>query len=151
MSTFIQKKTTSPKASKSSEGKKKGKEARKWDSGKVSKKDAAELDFSNSKPETQKVQTFLRYDLWKSFKTIVVDQETKSLKNKCRDIQGLEVEEINLDTDDIPAKSGSVFGMFKGLISQKELTAESMQPILEQYRSVWSSKNESVAAFSDYT
>ena len=93
----------------------------------------------------------MRYNLWKSLKTIVVDQETKSLKNKCRDIQGLEVEEINLDTDDIPAKSGSVFGMFKGLISQKELTAESMQPILEQYRSVWSSKNESVAAFSDYT
>merc|ERR1719494_1709666 len=69
-----------------------------------------------------------------------------SLKNKCRDIGDLEVEEINLDDDDIPSSnkksaSSSVFGMFKGLITQKELTAESMSPILEQYRLHLISKN----------
>ena len=74
-----------------------------------------------------------------SLKTAPIDHESMSLKNKCRDIGDLEVEEINLDDDDIPSSnkksaSSSVFGMFKGLITQKELTAESMSPILEQYR-----------------
>ena len=31
-------------------------------------------------------------------------------------------------------KSGSVFSMFKGLIGQKELTDDSMKPILDKYR-----------------
>ena len=104
---------------------KKPKAARKWDQGKVSKRDAAELDFSAASGA--------------SLKTAPIDQESLSLKNKCRDIGDLEVEEINLDDDDIPSSnkksaSSSVFGMFKGLITQKELTAESMSPILEQYR-----------------
>merc|ERR1711892_958651 len=127
------KQPTSPKAESSTT--KKTKAARKWDQGKVSKRDAAELDFSSSSGAT--------------LKSVTIDHETASLKNKCRDIRGLEVEEINLDDDDIPDEKGakstksssSVFGMFKGLISQKELTTESMQPILEQYRLHLISKN----------
>ena len=52
------------------------------------------------------------------------------LKGQCREVRGLEVEEILEETN----QNKSVFGMFKGLIGQKELTTESMEPILEQYR-----------------
>ena len=50
-------------------------------------------------------------------------------------VAGLEVEQIDVESEyDSSGKKSNVFGMFKGLIGQKELTTESMQPILEQYR-----------------
>ena len=50
-------------------------------------------------------------------------------------VAGLEVDEIDIESEyDSSGKKSNVFGMFKGLIGQKELTTESMQPILEKYR-----------------
>ena len=50
-------------------------------------------------------------------------------------VAGLEVDEIDIESEyDSSGKKSNVFGMFKGLIGQKELTTESMQPIQEQYR-----------------
>ena len=48
-------------------------------------------------------------------------------------VQGLEVEEILEEVN----QNKSVFNMFKGLIGKKELSAESMEPILDQYRLVY--------------
>ena len=73
----------------------------------------------------------------------------KSLKGAVKD---LDIPKVNLESEEgnsryfqflnliknafKGSKSSSVFGMFKGLIGQKELTDDAMKPMLDKYRFV---------------
>lgn len=119
---------TSPKVNGKKE--KKTKQARHWDL--EGKKNDKVLDYSEkqSKP-TEKEE-----------KITSTTEDLNCKGTMLGSVAGLEVDEIDIESEyDSSGKKSNVFGMFKGLIGQKELTTESMQPILEQYRLHLISKN----------
>jgi len=111
-------------------GKGKGKAPRKWD-GEGKQKEQSSLDFSKNHDKGAKISNIQHSD----------DHEIKghfqSLKGAVRD---LDIPKVNLESEEA-SKSSSVFGMFKGLIGQKELTEDAMKPMLDKYREHLISKN----------
>ena len=99
------------------------------------------MDYSEKQPKpTEKEEkitsTTVSFILFKKFKMTFSFKEDLNCKGTMLgSVAGLEVDEIDIESEyDSSGKKSNVFGMFKGLIGQKELTTESMQPILEQYR-----------------
>ncbi|CAG5099770.1 Oidioi.mRNA.OKI2018_I69.XSR.g16677.t1.cds [Oikopleura dioica] len=117
----------SPKPAKKEKGKKK-KEARKWP-GEGTKEDFKELDYS------KKSESNLAADV---IKPTTEDKEAKGTMKG--EVKGLAVEELDIDSN-TSASSSSMLSMFKTLVSQKELTEASIDPILQKYKDNLISKN----------
>jgi len=120
-------KTTSPKPAKKEKGKKK-KEARKWP-GEGTKEDFKALDYSKKESLS---------DAPAISKPTTEDKEAKGTMRG--EVKGLAVEELDIDSN-TSATSSSMLSMFKTLVSQKELTEASIDPILQKYKDNLISKN----------
>jgi len=124
-----------PKSPKSPPAGKKGKQARKW-ALQGNEKDASNLDFSEAPDESQPRRPEFALD-------------TGMLGTMAGNLQDLEPEEEESseeeEEEDAPAvkqkKTGGVFSVFKNLVGNKTITAENIEPVLDQLRDLLVGKN----------
>ena len=143
----------SPKATSTGKGsptakKERKKEARVWENG-GTKKEASTLDYSGTngedvgstrKDETEEVETMRSFVGTMGGELKPMDYETDSDEE-------IDVQENGIDNETTSSsnqkskKGGGVFAWFKGLASQKTLTRESVEPVLEKMREHLIAKN----------
>ncbi|KAG0332911.1 hypothetical protein BG004_001054 [Podila humilis] len=125
---------------------KKGKEGRKWD-GKISAKDAKSLDYSNADtgdfvaPEHLVVQSGMGQHKDGAYNVADLDaSDDESFSDDESDEEYTKISARSLQAKQPAAKSG-LMSFFKNMTGQKEITAESLEPIMAKMKEHLINKN----------